>query len=246
MVVVEFPQHYLRLRRHAELLDQPGHAREVLAENLRDLARVNRWLGGNWLTLHALERVLAEPAAIQRVPPGEYRVLDVGSGGADMPAAMFAWGRARGIRIRPFALDLSPEILDVARQRQGAWADFLVADGCHLPFADASFDVAACSLVLHHLGPKNAIALLREMARVARGGIIVNDLVRSGPGYVGAWLFSRMTTRNQLTRHDAPLSAQRAYTWREMRRLLELADLRPTHRMLLPFYRVAFVARARS
>ncbi|MGH2934143.1 MAG: class I SAM-dependent methyltransferase, partial [Gaiellaceae bacterium] len=48
------------------------------------------------------------------------------------------------------------------------------ADGEHLPFADATFDVVYCVATLHHaldLGQ-----MVREMARVARPGAVVAGL----------------------------------------------------------------------
>ena len=56
-----------------------------------------------------------------------------------------------------------------------AWKQ-VFADGRSLPYSDASFDVAHASLVLHHLEPADVVALLREMNRVSRRGIVVNDL----------------------------------------------------------------------
>ena len=50
------------------------------------------------------------------------------------------------------------------------------------------------------------------MHRVARVGFIVNDLRRSRTGHLAAWVAARLTTRNRLTRNDAPLSVLRAYT----------------------------------
>ena len=69
--------------------------------------------------------------------------------------------------------------------------------------------------------------MLGEMRRVARRGVVVNDLVRGWLGYAGAWLLSRAVTRNPLTRHDAPLSARRAYTRAEMVALAARAGLGP-------------------
>ena len=40
-------------------------------------------------------------------------------------------------------------------------------------------------MVVHHLEPADAVALLREMARVARLGVVVNDLVRGRLFWVG-------------------------------------------------------------
>ena len=68
---------------------------------------------------------------------------------------------------------------------------------------------------------------LGEMARVARLGIVINDLDRSRLGWVGAWLIGHVLTRNRLTRHDAPMSVRRAYRPSETAGLLREAGLIP-------------------
>jgi hypothetical protein len=65
------------------------------------------------------------------------------------------------------------------------------------------------------------------MARVTRRGVVVNDLARRRHTLLGAWLLSRACTRNRFSRHDAPLSARRAYTRPEAVELLARAGLRP-------------------
>ena len=96
-----------------------------------------------------------------------------------------------------------------------------------MPYANGSFDVAHASLVLHHLDEDEAVAFLRELARVARRGIVVNDLSRGRLSIWGAWTLAHVATRNRFTRHDAPLSSRRAYTPVEAVTLLTRADLRP-------------------
>jgi SAM-dependent methyltransferase len=49
----------------------------------------------------------------------------------------------------------------------------VIAPADHLPFADASFDAVACRLAAHHF--PDVLAALREMARVARLGVVVCD-----------------------------------------------------------------------
>ena len=47
-----------------------------------------------------------------------------------------------------------------------------------LPFADASFDVVACRRAAHHFADVGAA--VREMARVARSLVLLQDSVRTG------------------------------------------------------------------
>ena len=64
------------------------------------------------------------------------------------------------------------------------------------------------------------------MGRVARRGIVVNDLLRGRGAWLGAWLLSHLATRNRYTRNDAPLSVRRAYTVGELTSLIAAAGLR--------------------
>ena len=65
------------------------------------------------------------------------------------------------------------------------------------------------------------------MARVARLGVVVNDLERSRLGWIGAWLMAHLLTGNRYTRHDAPLSVRRSYRAVEMAALLRDAGTIP-------------------
>ncbi len=214
-----------RLAGAHELLDGPLDDPAALRGNLRDLARVNRWLGGTAASGRALERLLAG----RTVP---HSLLDVGTGGADIPLALLDAARRRDRTLVVTAVDSRTEVLDAARaidprigSAQGL--ELAVTDGRSLPWPDRSFDVVHASLLVHHLEPPDALAFLREAARVARIGVIVNDLVRARHHLLGARLLLGVTTRNRYTRHDGPLSVRRAYTLMELRALLAGAALRP-------------------
>src|SRR6185503_16625573 len=205
-----------RLAHAEELLDGPLEDLDELAGNLRDLRRINRMLGTR------LSR-----RALGRLAPGlgPVTLIDVGTGAADIPVALLADAAGRGRDLRITAIDERSEVIDAARRLRPSLdrlpgLELAVGDGRSLPFPDGSFDVAHTSLVLHHLEPGDAVALLREMARVSRTGVVVNDLVRGRLFVVGAWLLSHLATRNRLSRNDAPLSVRRAYSRRELRELV--------------------------
>jgi ubiquinone/menaquinone biosynthesis C-methylase UbiE len=176
-------------------------------------------------------------------------VLDVGTGGADIPLALIDRGRAGGRLVRVTAVDSRPEVLEAAAladRRVSATGELAlhVADGHALPFPDAAFTVVHSSLVIHHLEPDEARALLVEMARVARHGVVVNDLVRGRAAWAGAWALSHLATRNRYTRRDAPLSVRRAYSVAELTALLAAAGIRVERRFDGPFgHRVALAGR---
>ncbi|MGH2474316.1 MAG: hypothetical protein ACRDIL_03555, partial [Candidatus Limnocylindrales bacterium] len=77
-----------RLSHAEELLDGRLDDVRTLAGNLRDLARANRWLGGSRLSASGVEAL-----AMGRSP---ISVLDVGTGGADIPLALIDRARSKG------------------------------------------------------------------------------------------------------------------------------------------------------
>jgi ubiquinone/menaquinone biosynthesis C-methylase UbiE len=216
----------------SEIIDTSDHDPVLLAANFADMRRTNRWLGGIRLTLQALESLLPEGTA-----NGELTLLDVGAGSLDVAAAVSGWATDRDFTSRVVATDISLQILTLF-PRVGV-ASLVTADARRLPFADGSFDVVTSSMLLHHLNRPDAIAALREMGRVARRGVIVNDLVRGRLWYLAALVLSRVSTRNPLTRHDAPLSVRRAYTVRELTELSGSAGLVPIRAGRFLGYRVA-------
>jgi SAM-dependent methyltransferase len=86
-------------------------------------------------------------------------------------------------------IDFSPGAVARARERcrRGALAaQLLTADAENLPFADRSFDLVAVHDGLHHL--EHPECAVREMARVARHGILILEPARAALTRVAVWL----------------------------------------------------------
>ena len=86
------------------------------------------------------------------------------------------------------------------------------ADALRLPFADESVDIVLCSQLLHHFEDELAVALLRELDRVARHRVIVSDLRRSWLAASGIWLVSFPLRFHPVSRHDGVVSVLRGFT----------------------------------
>lgn len=222
-------------RDEAELLDDPARVAADLPANLADIRRLNRWFGGTSAVLRYLESLV--PA------DGVTSLLDVATGSADIPLAVYRWSEARGRVVRIDALDLHEDVLKEARRVIGPLPIGLHhGDALALPFAARSFDVVTCCLALHHFAPNEAVHVLSEMWRVTRHAILVVDLRRDYAGFAGAWLATRTVARNRLTRHDGPLSVLRAYTSDELRDLAHRAGITNASVRDHAFFRLALRA----
>src|SRR4051812_137893 len=93
-----------------EWLDEPGHSKETLAGNFRDIAFLNRWFGGWNLVDKSLRPFLSA------TPPVTLTMLDLASGAADVPLALARRWRKRGINLKITAVDIDPTITDLARK----------------------------------------------------------------------------------------------------------------------------------
>jgi ubiquinone/menaquinone biosynthesis C-methylase UbiE len=230
-----------------ELIDTGEPTQAEFAETFRDIARVNRFLGGTRAVLHGLDDLMA---ALPPEPARPVRVLDIATGAADIPRALVRAarrGRWGARRLEILATDNHPTVLALAAQivSPTAYPEITIApaDAFVLPYPDQTFDIALCSLAFHHFGPDGCVRALREMARVTRVGFVVNDLRRDRVARLLIFLLTRIVSRNRLTHHDAPLSVLRAYTLPEYAQMAGRAgipwcDVRPA-----PLFRAVLVAR---
>lgn len=227
----------LPLSRRADLtesLDGDSIARRELDTNLADLARLGRLPGGESASVAAIRRLVPASTGIS--------ILDIGAGRGDMALAFARQGW------RTVAVDSHAMVLDAARARTSVepLVEVVEADGRALPYPDNAFDVGHCSLLMHHLDPPDGVALLRELARVSRAGIVVNDLRRGWLAFVMTGVAVAVLGRCRATRVDGLISARRAYTVAELGRLIEAAGLELLWRSPALMPRVVFVAGPRQ
>ncbi|HEX2481801.1 MAG TPA: methyltransferase domain-containing protein [Methylomirabilota bacterium] len=204
-----------------EMMDQPDASPAELVQSLADITRLN---------LIGATRTIVRHVApfFGHLRPGEtLRILDVGTGAADIPLALARWARRRGHRVRIVALEVHPTILRyAARAVDGTPGVHVVAgDALEAPIRPGSVDVALCSLVLHHLPEEAVVALLRRLADLVRLGFVVSDFRRGRLAWAAVWLATRALARSPMARHDGPLSVRRSYTPQELTRLAQRAGL---------------------
>ncbi len=201
-----------------ELLDLGRVTEGELRTNLADLARLNRLPGGAGASRSAIRHLLGSRRNAE--------VLDVGTGAADVPMAFAREGWT------VIALESDADVAAIARERSVGQSGIRVVggDARSLPLDDDSVDVAHASLLLHHLDPVAAVSALREMARVARIGVVVNDLRRGWLPLLATGVAVATLGRCRTTRYDGLLSVRRSYTMAELDGLLADAGLEVIHR----------------
>src|ERR1700722_2409018 len=133
-------------RREPELMDQPGLECAQRIGALRGLARINWWsrsAGILWPALRELARQTSRTL----------RVLDLATGGGDVPLALARRAKRAGVSLQLEGCDVSLVAVEHANanaRREGGDVRFFVHDVLNGPLLNG-YDVVMCSLFLHHL-----------------------------------------------------------------------------------------------
>ena len=199
-----------------EILDERRPTRPELESTVRFLSWINRKLGG----VRAMRRAFAA------IPwSGTLRVLDVATGDADVPRALVEWARAAGRKIEFVAFDRESDMLDLAREQSRGYPEiaFAQGDARSMPFDPGSFDFVTSTLFFHHLPDDAVVSALQSFARIAKRGIVVNDLLRRRRLYFWTKFFTWFG--NDIVRYDGPLSVRKSFTLPEIEALVAKAGL---------------------
>ncbi|MFD4421694.1 methyltransferase domain-containing protein [Agromyces sp. NPDC058484] len=203
-----------------ELMDDPGADPGMLAKTYERFRLVNAVVSN--------QRAVYTRWIRPRLSASETRrVLDIGTGGADLPRALLRWARADGLRLEVTAIDPDSRALDwVLRQPSEPGLVLRRKTSRELAAADERYEVVTSNHVLHHLDGHEFGALLADSERLAAGGglAVHGDIERSRAGYLGFWLGTLPFARNLLAgsyiRPDGLTSIRRSHTAAELAAVL--------------------------
>lgn len=205
--------------RQTEIMDDLEGAGPDWHQALRELKVINKYLGGNQLTLKGINELLKGQSH-----KGEVSVADLGCGGGDMLMEIARWGRRKGLKMRLMGVDANPNIIAYAKENTAAYPEieFLTADIFSEKFSKERFDIVTCTLFTHHFESKLLTDLISQLNRQVRVGLLINDLHRHWLAYYSIKAITKVASRSRMVQHDAPVSVLRAFSRKDW--LLILAE----------------------
>jgi 2-polyprenyl-3-methyl-5-hydroxy-6-metoxy-1,4-benzoquinol methylase len=190
-----------------ELMDRPQPVSAELDADLRNLRQLNRYFGSYRLIEHFLRRWIR--------PGSQLRVLDLATGSGDIPRLVIDHGRKVGAEVKVHAIDQQQSTVKIARRLSAEYPEIEFIEGDILTFEAEPYDIVLCSLALHHFAEADAVALLRRGRELSKGRVLVSDLRRGPLASAGVFLLTALFFREPMTRTDARLSAERAFSFEE-------------------------------
>lgn len=198
-----------------ELLDQPDIPQEELYRNLFELDKINRMLGGHNATLCGVQRLMTDKSKV-------YKIIDIGCGGGDTLLAIHHWAAEKGYKVELTGVDLLKDAVHYASVYCAEIENLhlIQSDFQKLPKWENEYDISICSLFSHHFYGETLESLIKTMHRIAKTGVVINDLHRHPLAYYSIAMLTRILSKSVYVRHDAPLSVLRGFTKRELSDLL--------------------------
>lgn len=195
-----------------ELMDDFSMKGNQLRDTLDKLAHINKWLGGNRITINGIEQLLK-----QQPKDKTYTIIDLGCGHGDMLRLVANYGRKHHYHFKLIGIDANQDTIDYANELSINYPElsFRKEDVFSEGFQDLNYDVALTTLFLHHFKKQDIKTLLTKLKDKATLGIVVNDLQRSEIAY-GLFKLLGVFISNQMVKKDGLTSILRAFKKKDL------------------------------
>jgi SAM-dependent methyltransferase len=195
---------------------------EVVHQTLRELEFINTWLGGNAVTISALDKMLH-----LRKSTKEIYIADLGCGGGDMLRLIYRWSKKKNITVKLLGIDANPHIISFARDNLRALPQiaFECLDIFSPEFAKRKFDIVIGTLFYHHFSKEQLSTFFRQLKDQTEIGFIMNDIHRHALAFYSIKFLTRWFSRSDMVKNDAPLSVLRAFRREEIDEILKEANV---------------------
>ena len=206
-----------------ELMDDFSIGGDLLRDTLDKLENINRWLGGNLMTVRALKKVLKNHPKEQ-----ELTIADIGCGHGDILRDVAKFGRKNGYKMKLIGMDANPTAIAYANELSSEFSElsFKTEDIFSEAFKNRKFDVVLATLFLHHFKEAQLTSFLGNTLKQTKIGIVVNDLHRHKLAYYLFMLLS-VFIKNNMIIEDGLTSVLRGFKRNELAHISKKLKVKP-------------------
>jgi 2-polyprenyl-3-methyl-5-hydroxy-6-metoxy-1,4-benzoquinol methylase len=207
-----------------EIMDDLNCSGEVVHQTLRELDIINRWLGGNRITLQGIETLTKTFCNKNQ----RLTIADIGCGSGDMLMLIHNFLSKKGIPHTLEGVDANRNIIDYAKRETSGINTITFREENILDesFRARQFDIVTATLFLHHFNLDELVDILRGLYNQVGVGIVINDLHRHPIAYYAIKLLTHLFSKSAMVKYDAPLSVLRGFRKHEWLSLLERAGIK--------------------
>lgn len=208
-----------------ELIDDLELDNDALRENLEELALINKYLGGNQVTISGLKKLILSNKSEIPNPKSQIKIADLGCGGGDMLIVMANWAKKKGINAQFIGIDANDFMIDFAKKRTHKYQNisYLHQNIFSEEFQKHSFDIVTMTLFCHHFEDEALIKILQQFRKQTRLGVVINDIHRHWFAYHSIAWITKLFLKSYLVKNDAKLSVWRAFRRKDLENIIQKA-----------------------
>jgi len=195
-----------------ELMDNFSIGGDLLRDTLDKLENINRWLGGNKVTVNGLAKILENHPKEK-----ELTIVDIGCGHGDILRDVAKFGRKRNYKFKLIGIDANPTAIEYANELSLEYPElsFETQDIFSDEFKNRQFDVVLATLFLHHFKEPELVSFIENTLKQTKIGIVVNDLHRHKLAYYLFMLLSLFIS-NKMIIEDGLTSVLRGFKRKDL------------------------------
>ena len=196
-----------------EIMDDFALEGETLRDALDKIAKINRLLGGNQLTLQGVQQLLKGISKSKAIT-----IVDIGCGNGDMLRALADYGKKNDYKFNLIGIDANAFTVNHAETLSKAYENisYRCEDIFDAEFKSLPYDMVLCTLTLHHFKDEEILSLMKVFYQNASIGIVINDLHRSAIAYRLFQALCFVFQLNDMSREDGLVSILRGFKKAEL------------------------------
>jgi len=205
-----------------ELMDDFSMKGELLRDTLDKLGKINKWLGGNNVTLDGLKQLLKHQPRNKTCT-----IVDLGCGHGDILRLIADYGRKHNFSFNLIGIDANQDAIDYAVELSDDYDElsFKNLDIFSEEFQQLDYDIVLSTLFLHHFNQDEIHTLLKKTSSKANLGIVINDLHRNKIAY-GLFKLLGLVISNHMIVQDGLTSILRAFKREELENMSKQLELK--------------------
>lgn len=196
-----------------EIMDNFELQGNELKRTLKDLENINKWLGGNKITIKGVKQLLKGKPKSKT-----YSIADIGCGNGSVLREIAKWGKSNGYDLKLIGIDANAHSIRVAKQESNDFPEinFLKLNIFSSQFNDLDFDIITCTLTLHHFIDQEIASIMMNFKENSNLGVVINDLHRSKMAWYLFQAFCFVFIDNEIARKDGLVSILRAFKKKDL------------------------------
>lgn len=196
-----------------EIMDDFAMEGQNLCDALDKIAKINRLLGGNRITLNGVKKL------IKKTPDSKtITIIDLGCGNGDMLRMLADFAKKENRNFELIGIDANNYTISHARELSKDYKNisYLTENVFSPEFEKWHYDIALCTLTLHHFKEEEIFKIMKILKDKSTIGIVINDLQRSALAYRLFQLLGFILQLKKMPKEDGLTSILRGFKKQEL------------------------------